>query len=85
MKYFYLVVVLIIEFLLIKTLKLLDNSELLLFLFGVILAAGVLLVTFNKGRSKTIQDIGSGMLFASLFTIVAVIGFLIWLSFNFPS
>lgn len=85
MKYFYLVVVLIIEFLLIKTLKLLDNSELLLFLFGVILAAGVLLVTFNKGRSKTIQDIGSGMLFAGLFTIVAVIGFLIWLSFNFPS
>jgi hypothetical protein len=84
MKYFYLVLTLLLHFLLLLTLKLLDNPGVLFLAFFLILFVGLLLYNFTGKQNKSVRDFGWGLLFGSLTTVVCVVVFMIWLTFNFP-
>jgi len=83
-KYLFFIIILLIDYLLVRTLKLLDNLGALTVIFTFILTAGIIINFFVKKGSKTIKDIGWGMLYSSLTVITFMFCFLIWSSFNFP-
>lgn len=84
MKYFYLIIVLITQFLCVKQFKLLDNFEPLVFGFLLILLTGILISVFAKKDNKALKDLGWGLLYSSITTVGLIVIFMIWLTFNFP-
>ena len=77
------ILTILIQFLLIFTLKLLDNFYLILLILISSLAVGFLIRISNLTKSK-IKKIGWGLLFGSLTSLILTILFVVWLSFNFP-
>jgi len=71
-KYVFFIIALLIDYLLVRTLKLLDNLGALAFIFIFILTVGIIINFFVKKGSKTIKDIGWGMFYSSL-TLIALI------------
>jgi hypothetical protein len=43
-----------------------------------------LLVTLNRPKKSRMHEIGWGLLFGSLTSLVLTISFITWLSYNFP-
>ncbi len=83
MRYLYLLAVLFCEFLLFKLLVLLDSATYLVPIFTLILIAGALLIAVNNSQSKFIKDLGWGMIGAGSIGVFLVVGFFIWVAFNF--
>ncbi len=81
MKYLYLVLTLMIQFICVREFKLFDNMYLIFIIFIVTLLSG--LGMYNS-KSKTFKDLGWGLLFGSLSSIALIFVFMIWLSFNYP-
>lgn len=77
------ILTILIQFLLVFTLKLLDNFYLILLILISSLVIGFLIQISNSTKSN-IKKIGWGLLFGSLTSLILTIMFVIWLSFNFP-
>jgi ABC-type Mn2+/Zn2+ transport system permease subunit len=84
MKYFYLIIVLVLQFLSVKIFKLLDNFGLLVFGFAITLLIGILISVFAKKDNKQLRDVGWGLLYSSFITIGLIFVFMIYLTFNWP-
>ena len=85
MKYLYLIVTILLQFLSVVTLKLLDSFYLIIAIFILCLLIGGL-INFSKKDTKKDMTIaiGWGLFYGSLTSLGLVIVFMIWLSFNFP-
>ena len=84
MKYIFLLATLVIQFLSVLTLKLLDNISLIVGIFcGCIIIGGFIMFS-KKGRSSQLKNIGWGLFYGSLTSLVVIMLFMLWLSFNFP-
>jgi hypothetical protein len=84
MKYVCLALTLLAEYLLIRVFKMLDNTDVLIIIFVSVLLIGMFITIYNKKVSKTIKNIGWGMLYGSISTIVLMVVFFLWLSYNPP-
>jgi len=77
------VITIFTEFLLIVGLQLLDSFDLILLIFTCCAISG-LLITLKYQKKSKMQEMGWGLLFGSLTSIILTISFTIWLSYNFP-
>jgi hypothetical protein len=83
MKYFYLILTVLLQFLCLRVIKLLDNPTILLAIVGLSLLIGIL-VKLNNKENKPLRDLGWGLFYGSLASLALLVVFMIWLSFNFP-
>jgi len=84
MKYFFLALTLLVQFLSVLSLKLLDNFGLIIGVFAISLLMGGF-IRFSKSQSSgTIAALGWGLFYGSLASLLIVLVFIVWLSFNFP-
>jgi len=74
---------LLIQFLSILTLKLLDNFYLIILIFIACLITGYIFRT-NTSSTSVKKEIGWGLFYGSITSLLLTIVFIIWLSFNFP-
>lgn len=74
---------LLIQFLSILTLKLLDNFYLIILIFIACLITGHIFRT-NTSSTSAKKEIGWGLFYGSITSLLLTIVFIIWLSFNFP-
>jgi hypothetical protein len=72
---------LIFQIIAIVLLKLLDNYSLIFAIILCCLVAGLVIKMYGKSY---IKDLGWGLLYSSLFILISITSFLIWLSFHFP-
>lgn len=84
MRYLYLFLTLSIQYLCVYALKLLDNPALIFCIFVFLLAGGIIATAIGKKGSAFLKDLGWGLLYGSLTSVILVVIFLVWLSFNFP-
>jgi hypothetical protein len=84
MKYLFLIATIALQFLSVLTLKLLDSFGLILGIFVLCLLVGGIIHFSKKNTNLTIANIGWGLFFGSLSSLLLVIVFTIWLAFNFP-
>ena len=74
---------LLIQFLSILTLKLLDNFSLIILIFIACIITGYIFRT-NTSSTSPKKEIGWGLFYGSIASLLSIIVFMIWLSFNFP-
>ena len=85
MKYFFFIATILLHFISVKALKLLDNFWLIIIIFFLTLFIGTLLNFSNpQTKTKISKQIGWGLFYGSLTSIVVIVILMIWLSFNFP-
>ena len=84
MKYFFMVITLAFQFLVVKSLKLLDNFAVIIGVFALCILIGAILRFSKANVNQTTANFGWGLLYGSLSAIGMVVIFMIWLSFNFP-
>ena len=77
------VLTILIQLLLILTLKFLDHFILILFIFIFSLFYGYRM-SRNDTSESTTKAMGWGLLYGSITLLGLIIVFIIWLSFNFP-
>jgi hypothetical protein len=80
MKYFYFALTLLLHFVSILTLKLLDNYLPIILIFIGSLFLGVIL---KFSESIKVRNIGLGLMYGSLTSLILTIGFMILLSYSF--
>lgn len=84
MKLIFYISTLAIQFLSIVGLKLLDNFIVIIILFLGCLTFGIKFHFYSKPNEKRINDIGWGLFYGSITSLILTILFIIWLVFNFP-
>lgn len=74
----------IFQFLVIISLKLLDNfdSILIIFLFSILIGLAIKLL--SKNRSISLNHLGWGILYGSITTVTLLLITMTWLAYNFP-
>ncbi|MGH1517682.1 hypothetical protein [Chryseobacterium sp. JK1] len=84
MKYIFLIITIAIQFSLIVSLQLLDGFEIIIGIFIACLLVGALLYFLKSEKLSHFKSLGFGLFYGSLISLVSTIGFMIWLSYNFP-
>ena len=84
MKILFLGLTIAVQFIVLVSLKLLDNLYLIAGIFGVCLTAGFFLMYLGDTINPTLKNIGWGLRYGSLFSLIGVFLFLWWLSNSFP-
>ncbi|MFZ4929205.1 hypothetical protein [Chryseobacterium sp. Mn2064] len=84
MKYIFLIITITIHFSLIVSLQLLDGFEIIIGIFIACLLVGALLYFLKSEKLLSFKNLGFGLFYGSLISLVSTIGFMIWLSYNFP-
>jgi uncharacterized BrkB/YihY/UPF0761 family membrane protein len=73
------------QFVLVVSLKLLDNFWLIIALLFLCLAVGGVVHFTNKNKkTSTVNSIGWGLFYGSITSLALIIIFMIWLYFYFP-
>jgi VIT1/CCC1 family predicted Fe2+/Mn2+ transporter len=75
---------LLLHFLMVVYLKLLDNFFLIISLMIASIMVGSAIAYSGKSFNANKRKIGTGIMLGALTSICIIIGFMIWLSFNFP-
>ncbi len=65
-------------------LRLLDNFPLILWIFIICLFAGVFIRFIARGISYIAKDLGWGLFWGSATSLSIIIGFMVYLTYNFP-
>jgi len=84
MKYFYLILTVVVYGLCVFTFKLLDNFTTIICFLLFILSLGIVFSVFVNKKSIIVKEIGWGILYGSLLSLALLFGFIIWLACNFP-
>ncbi|UKB82138.1 hypothetical protein LF887_14100 [Chryseobacterium sp. MEBOG06] len=84
MKYFFLTITIVIQLILVITLQLLDGFETIIGIFIICLLIGALLYFLKSEKLLYFKNFGFGLFYGSLISLVSVIAFMTWLSYNFP-
>ncbi|BFO68538.1 hypothetical protein NK356_09095 [Chryseobacterium sp. S0630] len=84
MKYILLILTIVIQFIIIVSLQLLDSFELIIGIFIACLLLGALIYFSKSEKISSLKNLGFGLFYGSLISLVSVIGFMTWLSYNFP-
>lgn len=75
----------VLQFLAVRTLKLLDSFPFIIGIFISCLVIGSILYFSNDDTKKSVANqIGWGLFYGSLTTLALVVIFMIWFSFNLP-
>ncbi|KAA2223687.1 hypothetical protein FW780_05650 [Chryseobacterium sediminis] len=84
MKYFFLILTIVIQLLLIISLQLLDSFETIIGIFIICLFMGALIYFSKSAKIVSLKNLGFGLFYGSLISLVSVVAFITWLSYNFP-
>jgi hypothetical protein len=84
MKYIFLLATLALQFLVVKSLKLLDNFTAIIGVFLLSILIGIIMKYALTNKNSILANVGWGILYGSLTAIGLVVIFIIRLSFNFP-
>ena len=84
MKIAYFALTILLQFILIVSLKLLDNLPLIGGIFAICLTIGFFLMYIADTINPTLKNFGWGLRYGSLFSAIATFLFLWWLANNFP-
>lgn len=83
MKHITFTITLILHFLIVYSLKLLDNFSLIILEIFASIIIGFIIVKFS-GNKSPIKSLGFGILYGSITSLIFLLLFSLWLSNNFP-
>jgi len=81
MKWLYLSVVLVGDYVMATLTDLLEALCLAVFIF----AFGLVIKVATRKKSKSVKSIGWGMVYGSIISVLILTGFMAWLYFNLPA
>jgi hypothetical protein len=81
MKWLYLAIVLVGDYIMATQTDLLEALCLAVFVF----AFGVVIKVASRKKGKGVRAIGWGMVYGSIISVLIMAGFMAWLYFNFPA
>lgn len=82
MKSIFFALTILFQFILIASVKLLDNLGLIAVIFGVCLTGGFFLMYHGDTINPTLKNLGWGLRYGTLFSLSATFLFLWWLAHN---
>lgn len=83
-KYIYIVIILILEYILVSSLELLDNTQVIFTVFTLLIIGGFFLKTVYKDKIDWLSDIGWAILYGTLIAFCFVICMFIMLMALMP-
>jgi hypothetical protein len=84
MKTIYSILTIILHFLIIIDLKILDNLNLIIIILVLSTITGFTIKFLYKNKNKHLLNLGSGIFYGSLTSLISTTLFIIWLNYNFP-
>ena len=84
MKILFFVLTVVVQFSILIPIRLLDNLNLIAAMFAISLTAGFYLMYLGDTIKPTLKNLGWGLRYGSLFSIISLLVFLWWFSNNLP-
>jgi amino acid transporter len=82
MKSIFFALTVVSQFILVASLKILDNLHIVALIFAVCMTVGFFLMYLDNTINITLKSLGWGLRYGTLFSIIATMAFLYWLSYQ---